>query len=326
MAKKQRLAVITLVYWFLLLYIIAALVWWFIALERQNQQMYLFRMQELKADDPAYAQKTAALNNTKHLRSEAYIGEGATFLLLICVGAVFVYRATRKQILLSRQQNNFMMAITHELKTPVAVAQLNLETLQTRNLDSQQQQKLIAGTLKETKRLDMLTNNILVASQLDAHAYNVSKQELNFSELVNNCVRTFAESFTERSILPSVEADIFVEGEGVLLQMLINNVVDNAVKYSPKSSVIKVNLQKVNSHAVLKVIDEGNGIADAEKKKVFDKFYRSGNETTRTAKGTGLGLYLCKRIAADHKGKIIVEDNHPKGSIFIFTIQTNHDS
>jgi two-component system, OmpR family, sensor histidine kinase CiaH len=321
MAKKQRLAVITLVYWFLLIYIIAALVWWFIALENQNEQMYLYRMAGLKKDDIAYAEKAAVLNESKKLKSEQYIGEGATFLFLICVGAVFVYRATGKQILLSRQQNNFMMAVTHELKTPVAVAQLNLETLQKRKLDEVQQQKLIANTLKETKRLDILTNNILIASQLDANAYAVNMQELNFSELVKNCVKNFTESFAERNIQSSIEENIFVEGENILLQMLLNNLLDNALKYSPKNAAIKIDLHKKNNTAVLKVIDEGNGIAAEEKKKVFDKFYRSGNEATRTAKGTGLGLYLCKKIAQDHKGKIAVEDNQPKGSVFIFSLQ-----
>jgi K+-sensing histidine kinase KdpD len=324
MAKKQRLAVITLVYWFLLVYIIAALVWWFIALEKQNEQMFLYRMAELKKDDPAYTEKTAVLNESRKLKAEQYIGEGSTFFLLILVGAVFVYRATRKQILLSRQQNNFMMAVTHELKTPVAVAQLNLETLQKRKLDETQQQKLIASTLKETKRLDILTNNILVASQLDANAYEVNRQELNLSELVKNGVKNFTESFADRKIQSNIEENIFVEGENMLLQMLLNNLLDNALKYSPKNTAINILLQKKNADAILKVMDEGNGIADDEKKKIFDKFYRSGNEATRTAKGTGLGLYLCKKIAQDHKGKIMVEDNAPKGSVFIFTMQSKY--
>jgi signal transduction histidine kinase len=72
---------------------------------------------------------------------------------------------------------------------------------------------------------------------------------------------------------------------------------------------------------VLKIIDEGEGITEEEKKRIFEKFYRVGSETTRKAKGTGLGLYLCKRIVHDHKGTITVQDNVPKGSIFSISLE-----
>ncbi len=320
--KKRKLAVIILVYWFLLLYIIAALVWWFIALEIQNEQMFFYRSSELKNEAPFYQQKIKELYKEKRLKSEQYIGEGSTFLLLILIGAVFVYRATKKQINLSRQQNNFMTAVTHELKTPLAIAQLNLETLQKRKLDEMQQQQLIASTLKETKRLDLLTNNILISSRFEAGSYVEKKQEINFSEIIKACLKNFADSFSPREIHQNIENNIFVEGENLLLQMLVNNVIDNAIKYSPKASLIKVELHQSNGSAIFKIIDEGKGIAEAEKKLIFEKFYRSGSEETRTAKGTGLGLYLCKKIAAEHKGKIFVSDNKPRGSIFTFLIKS----
>jgi two-component system sensor histidine kinase CiaH len=320
--RKQKLAVIIWVYWFLLLYIIAALVWWFISLESQNNQMYNYRVVELKKDDPDYISKLDFLNERRKLKSEQYIGEGATFLFLICVGAVFVYGAARKQIRLSRQQNNFMTAVTHELKTPVAIAQLNLETLQKRKLDDDQQQKLVSNTIKEMKRLNMLTNNILVASQFETGAYDAGKHEMDLSEMVQQCAKNFTENFSQRNISSSIEPNIFVLGENLLLQMMVNNLIDNALKYTPKTAAVSIDLQKKNSFAILQIMDEGNGIADAEKKIIFEKFYRSGNESTRVAKGTGLGLYLCKKIADGHHGKITVADNQPQGSIFTFTMQS----
>src|ERR1043166_2606449 len=122
--KRKRLEFITIVYWFLLVYIIAALVWWFIALEKQNTVMYDFRMQQLDKDSDTYAEQYHSIQQEKKRKTSQYIGEGSTFLVLTLVGALFVYRATRKQILLSRQQHNFMMAVTHELKTPIAVMNL----------------------------------------------------------------------------------------------------------------------------------------------------------------------------------------------------------
>ncbi|MEP6846427.1 MAG: ATP-binding protein [Panacibacter sp.] len=318
--RKQRLAFITLVYWFLLIYIIAALVWWFIALENQNDLMYSYRITELNKDDPAYSQKLFQLNDERRRKTAQYIGEGSTFLLLILLGAVFVYRATRKQIRLSQQQQNFMMAVTHELKTPIAVTRLNLETLQKRKLDEHQQEKLITLALDENNRLNLLTNNILVASQLESGNYTINKQQVDLSKMVTEAVADFTKRFPNRIIVAEVEEDLVLEGELMLLQMLINNLVENALKYSAKDKPVQVSLRATGNKALLKMTDEGSGIHASEKKKIFEKFYRSGDESVRTTKGTGLGLYLCKRIVKDHKGTISVEDNKPGGSVFTVTI------
>lgn len=320
--RKQRLAFITLVYWFLLIYIIAALVWWFISLEQQNDLMYSYRLSELNKDDPAYSQKIDLLQNERERKTAQYIGEGSTFFLLILLGAVFVYRATRKQIRLSQQQQNFMMAVTHELKTPIAVTRLNLETLQKRKLDEQQQGKLISLALDETNRLNQLTNNILVAAQLESGNYTINRQQVDLSAVVKNAVADFTKRFRNRIINAEIADDVLIEGELMLIQMLINNLVENALKYSSKDKPVYVELFKAQGNACLRVIDEGAGIQATEKKKIFEKFYRSGNESVRTTKGTGLGLYLCMRIVKDHKGTISVEDNNPNGSVFTVTIPT----
>ena len=106
------------------------------------------------------------------------------------------------------------------------------------------------------------------------------------------------------------------------MQMLVNNLVENAMKYSPKESVITVKVTEADREVQLTVIDEGQGIPDEEKRKIFDKFYRAGNENTRTTKGTGLGLYLCRKIVESHNGYISVTDNHPQGSIFAVLFQS----
>jgi two-component system sensor histidine kinase CiaH len=133
--KRKRLAFITIIYWFLLVYVVAALVWWFIALEKQNADMFDYRVSLLQKESVNYNSEYQKLSKEKQRKTSQYIGEGSTFLLVILVGALFVYRATGKQLKLSKQQQNFMMAVTHELKTPIAVIYLNLETLQKRKLD-----------------------------------------------------------------------------------------------------------------------------------------------------------------------------------------------
>ena len=314
--KKKRLEVVTIAYWFLLLYIIAALIWWFIALQRQSHQMAVYQLTELKADDPAYLKKIDLITDEEKGKNVQFIGEGSIFLLVILIGAVFVYRAVRKQIKMTQQQQNFMMAITHELKTPIAVAKLNLETLQKHKLDESKQQKLIHATLQEANRLNTLTNNILISSQLEGGGYKLLKEELDFSSLTANCVHEFQNRFPDRKLNSHIADDIDISGDALLLQILVNNLLDNAFKYAPATAAVDLSLQKNGKDVFLKVADEGPGIADEEKKKVFERFYRIGNEQVRKAKGTGLGLYLCKKIAIDHKADINVTNNHPAGSIF----------
>ena len=313
---KKKLVLVTVVYWVLLMYMVAALIWWFVALNNQNITMAQMRLVQINKDDPNYIAKVEKITELQKRKTAQYIGEGCTFLALIMVGAVFVYRVTRREIKLSQQQQNFMMAITHELKTPIAITRLNLETLQKRKLEEDKQQRLISNTLHEANRLNTLCNNILLAAQLDGGAYKATKYEINFSDLVEGCIDDFIGRYPSRKIEANIIEQIYIMGEELLLQMLVNNLIENALKYSPKESGIKIVLQQNATTIVLQVIDKGIGITDEEKKKIFEKFYRTGNENTRTTKGTGLGLYLCKKIMQGHNGYITMTDNTPQGSIF----------
>lgn len=316
MLVKKRLILITVAYWLLLAYIIVALVWWFIALETQNRQMNNYKLSELVPSDPQFQKKRSVILADMRSKTTAYVSEGVTFLALIILGAVFMYRAVRRQFALQRQQENLMMAITHELKTPIAVAKLNLETMQKHNLDEQMKQKLIEMTLQETNRLNALANNILVSAQLEAGKRS-DKEELNFSDLAKSCVNDFKRRFAERSWECDITEEAELEGDPLLLQILVNNLLENAVKYSPPRSPIYCTLLEDESHITLSVADEGPGIPVEERKKIFQKFYRIGNEETRSSKGTGLGLYLCKKIADQHGATIRIEPNAPRGSKFI---------
>ena len=313
MLIKKRLILITVAYWVFLIYIIAALVFWFIALEKQNRQMNNYKLSELLITDPEFKKKKSSILNDQKRKTTQYISEGVTFLALIILGAVFMYRAVRRQFALQRQQENLMMAITHELKTPIAIAMLNLETLQKHHLDEQKKQRLIEMTLQETNRLNALASNILVSAQLEAGKKS-DKEELNFSDLIKSCLNDFMRRFPDRQWEISIPEESELNGDALLLQILVNNLLENAIKYSPPHSVIKCNLTENEAHIILTISDEGYGIPVDERKKVFEKFYRIGNEQTRSAKGTGLGLYLCKKIANDHGASIKIEQNSPQGT------------
>lgn len=314
--KKKRLAIATAVYWFLLVYSIADFGWWFIALETKNHQITSYRLGQLRPADPLYATRRTAILNEENRQTIGFIGEGTTFLFLILLGALFVYREVRRHVRFQQQQQNFMMAVTHELKTPISVTKLNLETLRKYRLDEDKQQRVIQATIEETNRLDSLANNILVASQLEGGDYTRTKEVMDFSDLAEQSVLEYRRRFPEREWIAGIQPNCSITGDPFLLHLLASNLLDNALKYSPKEGAVTLTLTKEGAYTILAVKDNGPGIPDEEKKKIFGKFYRSGQETTRQTKGTGLGLFLCRKIAADHKATIKVSDNSPTGSIF----------
>jgi two-component system, OmpR family, sensor histidine kinase CiaH len=324
--SKRKFQLITIVYWILLTYIIAALVWWFFSLYTQNEMMFNLRRQELqnntRLSSTDFQKELHEINDQRNRNIIKYVGEGSTFFILILIGAVYIYRSVRRQFRTQQQQQNFMMAITHELKTPISVSRLNLETLQRHKLDDEKKEKLLNMTMQETLRLDSLINNILISSQLDGHSYRMSKEELNFSDLVNDVSHQFAMRYHDRKLIQKISGDIDIIGDPLLLKLLVSNLLENANKYSPKESPITIELNEDAEAVHLNIKDEGCGIQKEEKKNIFRKFYRIGDERTRTTKGTGLGLYLCKKIAEDHGGDITVEDNQPQGSNFMVSFYT----
>ena len=325
--NRRRLTITTTVFWFLLAYIMAALIWWFVLLLQQTSHIYTLQQQQVAQQynntaSSAYEGAMLQIKKEKQRNELKYIGEGVIFLLLIIVGAVYIYRSVRRQLGLQQQQQNFVMAVTHELKTPISVARLNLETLKRYQLDAEKQAKLIDTSLQETLRLDMLINNILISSQLDGKAYQQSKEELNFSDLLQSEIKQFSNRYPSRQVPTDIESDIYLNGDALLLKLLVSNLLENANKYSGKEKLIQVQLHNDSGKIILNVIDEGMGIADAEKGPIFQKFYRIGNEQTRTTKGTGLGLYICKQIAEAHNATIQVADHSPQGSKFIVQFST----
>lgn len=321
--KSKKLSSIFIIYWFLLAYILAALIYWFIVLNRQNSLMIKYETEQLHATDKNYQSALNELKALERRKTAQYFGEGITFLLLIVAGAVFVFRAVRRELRISREQQNFMIAITHELKTPISVARLNLETMQKRKLDEQQQQRLIQTTLEETNRLNALCNNMLLSSQIEAGGYRLTMEETNISELVGKCVQDFITRYPHQKIEVDIAPDIFINGDRLLLQMLVNNLIDNAIKYGAKELPVTVSLSENENTITLQVKDQGKGIAAEERDKIFDKFYRIGNSATKGAKGTGLGLYLAKKISKQHNANISVTDNNPSGAIFTVSLHSS---
>lgn len=314
---------ITFIYFFLLLYTVAALVWWGVLLYRQNSRIMELQQEvlALKASSPLlYEQEAPLIQKEKRLRELQYIGEGGTFLLIILLSAGFVFRAVRRQIGLAKQQQNFMAAITHELKSPIAVIRLNLETLQKHELAPERKQRFLETTLSELNRLNQLCNNMLLASQFDSRQYRLVKEKVDLSELTGKAAHEAGLRMQHYKIVTRLPPGLLVDGDQFMLQIAINNLLENASKYAPGGTTISIRLLAGESKIKLQIADEGPGIPSGEKERVFNRFYRIGNENTRKTKGTGLGLFLTQKIVRQHNGSITILDNTPKGAIFEVTL------
>lgn len=246
------------------------------------------------------------------------MGEGLVFISLMSFGIYKLHKAINREKHIRDQQKNFLLSVTHELKSPLASIKLYLQTIFKRELDREQQNSFISKSLLDIERLDDLVENMLLATKIENKSYSFPKEELNLSELVEKIVsRLQIHVCSKEAILTSIDPNVYITGDKFAMASVVTNLIENAVKYSGNCVPVHIDLhRKANGKVCFKVADLGIGIADEEKPKIFDKFYRVGSEDTRKTKGTGLGLFIVKQVLDHHQAQIKVKDNQPKGTVF----------
>lgn len=248
------------------------------------------------------------------------IGEGFVFIVLLLIGLWKIRSSVRKEFELSDRQNNFLLSVTHELKTPIAANKLYLQTIQKRKPNDVQREELLAKALKENERLEKLIDNILHAARVENHAMQPIKEEIDVAHFLQTLCQQFRKRYPDAIIELTEIQKISASFDVFMIETVLSNLIDNAVKYSSDSPSIIITAQKVNNELVISVADEGPGISDEEQKHIFSKFYRVGNEEIRTQKGSGLGLFISCEFVKLHKGSIGYKPNKAKGSIFHFKL------
>jgi signal transduction histidine kinase len=309
-----------------ILYIVFAFVWWTVLLLRKHKEAQTAYVQSIRYQlqkDDKYTTEEAMMHTPQYLAikkmDERYrrmiFGEGLVLFLGLLWGIWIIHRAFQKEIALTNQRRNFLLSITHELKSPIASIQLILDTFRKRKLEEKQQEQLLQSANKEVDRLGELVNNLLLSARLES-GYVLTKEELNLANLFDDILSKMAIRFPKASInIVQKEVPIMRADKQGLISIL-TNLVENAIKYSENQAIINIDYSYENDAFHIKIADNGVGIDAHEKKKIFEKFYRVGNEDVRKTKGTGLGLYIVNEIVKAHKGSIQVLDNQPKGSIF----------
>jgi len=247
------------------------------------------------------------------------IGEGSVFIVVFLLGAYNLHTSINKERRLQEQKRNFLLSVTHELKSPLASIKLYMETIQKRKLDHSQIIDFTGKCLLDVDRLNDMVENMLLASKIDNRSYTFPKEQFNLSILVDSVVNRLQINkcdFSQQLINAEIEPKVEITGDKFALTSVVTNLIENAVKYSQPCAEVNVKLFRKDGQVYLMVADQGIGIADNEKNRIFDKFYRVGSEDTRNTKGTGLGLYIVKQVLDKHEASIRVKDNIPEGSVF----------
>jgi two-component system phosphate regulon sensor histidine kinase PhoR len=246
-------------------------------------------------------------------------GELSVFVFILLVGAYSLHKSINKERQLHLRQKNFLLSVTHELKSPLASIKLFLQTMQKRHLTVEQRNSFLDKCLQDIERLDDLVENMLIASKIDNQTYTFPKEKFNLSLLVDGVVNRLQINKcdnNQQTINAEIEPQVEIVGDKFTLTSVVTNLIENAVKYSGPCEAVDVKLFRKDDEVHLMVADHGIGIADNEKPHIFDKFYRVGNEDTRNTKGTGLGLFIVKTVLDKHEATINIRDNRPKGSVF----------
>lgn len=320
----KRLPVTTLSH-FVIGYMILAFGWWSFHLWRQNDRLF---EREKRIIELSYPGSSILIAEEDFIHAENYwrsgrrmvVAEGLFFTACLIWGLWVIRRSAGREVSLARQRRNFLLSITHELKSPIASLRLVLETIIKRNLSPEQRNPLLANGLKDADRLQDLVESLLLAARLEDN-WRPLHEPVNFGVLAQEMVDSLRPRFPEAVFRLKIPAGLPpVQADKMGLTAIVRNLLENALKYSPEGSPIDLSAEHVGGKFRFQVADQGQGIPDAEKQSVFEKFYRMGNEETRHSTGTGLGLYIVNQVLKAHDGSISVADNLPRGTIFIVEI------
>lgn len=257
-----------------------------------------------------------------HVRWLIYLLGTLLFLLLIG-GLVLIVTLWLREVRLNERQSNFVSAVTHELKTPVASLRLYLDTLQLREVPEARRQDFYRTMREDLDRLNATINNVLNAAMYtDRPALDL--QTIDFARLVRRCI----ELTRTRHQLPADSVaylgpqSLLLRGDAQGLETAVVNLLDNAVKYSREKVEIGVEVATDgDGQAHLRVTDHGVGMSRHHQRLVFSRFYRIGTEVRRSRPGTGLGLFIVRSVVKGHGGTVSAESpGLDRGSTFTITL------
>ena len=240
---------------------------------------------------------------------------------------VLLYRNLLRQQRLAALKNEFISNITHELKTPIATVGVAIEALKNFNAiqDPQRTKEYLDISSNELQRLSLLVDKVLKLSMFEKKEVELKYETFDLKGVVNEVVDSLKLQLEKHHARVAVaqEGDLSLQGDRLHLLSVVFNLLDNAVKYSKEEPVIKIDMQGNETNVVLRVTDNGIGIPQEYRDKIFDKFFRIPHGDTHNAKGYGLGLSYVAQVVEKHNGTITIESQPGIGTKFTITLPKN---
>jgi signal transduction histidine kinase len=249
---------------------------------------------------------------------------GTVLFLLLIGGLSLMVVLLLREVRLNERQSNFVSAVTHELKTPVASLRLYIDTLRMRDLSDDKRRDFYGTMSQDLERLNATINNVLNAAMYTDKRV-AEPRPLDLAKLVRRALELTLtrHQLPRESFAYEGPATLRVMGDAAALETAVLNLFDNAVKYSRDHEVrVEVELSRdQDGQAHLRVRDHGIGMSRAHLRLIFKRFYRIGSEVRRSHTGTGLGLFIVRSVVKAHKGTVAADSPGPdRGSVFTLTL------
>lgn len=244
---------------------------------------------------------------------------GITMLLVLGGGLICIYRLTQSQLALASKRQDFVSAVSHELKTPLTAIRMYAELLQNAWVaNEEKRQKYYNQIASETERLTRLIQNVLNLSKLDGNRWNVQLRKDRPKAVLDDFIATYSKNVEKQGFELTVSSDTDVKDITILMDrdaimQILMNLVDNSLKFSKNADykMINIELRLKDTDLYLAIRDYGPGIPQSEMTRVFQEFYRVENEMTRKTSGTGIGLSMVKKLCTLTNMKIELENANP---------------
>lgn len=239
------------------------------------------------------------------------------------IGSIIVYRDFTKEKEIDKAKSEFVSLASHQLLTPLANVRWQTELLaENKDASDEKKQEYLERIEKSSLRMVELVNSLLNVSRIEMGSFDIMTQNINLPELVDNVIEEQEHEAARKNIVISKKINPSISdfnADFKLLRMVFQNLLSNSIKYTPENGKVEITIKTQDGEYIFKISDNGYGIPEKQKSKIFTKLFRADNVRERVTDGTGLGLYLIKSIVENSGGKIRFDSVENKGTTFFIT-------
>ncbi len=276
------------------------LAWWVVFFVRQGGVLV---ERADRAGAALSAAQATAVREAAQQSLRMFLYEGGFLFLVFLAGVVLMLRAMRREVLLARAQREFLSAVTHELRTPLASARLAIQSLALGRVAAEKRERYLANAEADLARLSELVERVLETSRISSGRARLTLERLDLSELVARRARTLATEVAPQLALELAASEpVLVDADAAAIETILRNLLANAAKYAAESGRVQVRVERAGREARLLVRDFGPGIR-GDAAKLFEPFVRGNGPLVSSQPGVGLGLYLVAELARAHGGR-----------------------